>query len=155
VADIWPRLRIAILLALITGLWCWLLTALHGIWSFGIVHEYLYGGRIPFSPTFPVTYGSFFIDALGAFAAPFLLLIIVCAIVPRQYHLMSVILGWLIGAWIGASNISFMYQIDFGTTWGPFEAFRALFFHPIVTPFWLIFGVLGTVSLTRPVRGRP
>jgi len=53
---------------------------------------------------------------------------------------------------LGAADLSFIYQLDFGTTWGPTEAVRALFFHPVITPFMVVFGLAGTASLTRILR---
>lgn len=146
------RLRGAALLALITSLWCWLLTALHGIWSFGIVLGYLDGGRVPLYPTWPVTYSGFFMDAIGAFGVPFVLILTLCIALPSRFHLAIALIAWVIGGWVGAGNTAFIYQIDFGTTWTPIEALKALFYHPVVTPLWLVLGMLGTVSLTRPIR---
>lgn len=148
------RLLTASALALVTSVWCWVLTAGHSIWSFGIVLGYLDGGRIPLYPTFPVTYGSFFIDTFGAFSVTFLFVLLVSLALPKRAQLTIVCVGWFIGAWVGASDTAFTYQIDFGTTWAPFEAMRELFFHPVVTPFWLLFGMAGTVSLTRAIRVR-
>ncbi|MCW1951025.1 MAG: hypothetical protein KIH44_006640 [Octadecabacter sp.] len=147
------RLRHAAMLALITSVWCWLLTALHGVWSFGIVLGYLDGGRVPLYPNWSVTYWGFFMDAIGAFAVPFLLILTVCSVLPKYTHLPVLLTAWMLGAFIGASNTVFIYQIDFGATWAPLEALRALYVHPIVTPFCILFGLAGTVSLTRPQRG--
>lgn len=146
------RIRHAALLALITSVWCWLLTALHGIWSFGIVLGYLDGGKVPLYPTWPVTYWGFFMDSIGAFAVPFVLALTFCALLPRPAHLAILLVAWLFGAYIGADNTAFIYQIDFGTTWAPTEAIRALFYHPIVTPFYVLLGLAGTASLTRAQR---
>lgn len=148
------RLPIPIALALVTSVWCWVLTAGHGIWSFGIMHGYLDGGRIPSSPTFPVTYGSFFIDSFAALWVPFTIILLLCLALPTWQHLIIVLMAWLIGALVGASQTIFAYQIDFGATWGPGEGFRGLYYHPIVTPFWLLIGLAGTASLTRSIRQR-
>lgn len=151
-ADLVARLRTAAGLALVVSLWCWLLTALHGIWSFGIVLGYLDGGKIPLYPSLPVTYASFFMYTLGAFAITFPLAFVVCSFLAARFHLAALMLIWVVGAYWGALDITFTYQIDFGTTWRPHEAFLALFFHPIVTPFWIALGLAGTSSLTRPLR---
>ena len=107
---------------------------------------------MPLYQTWPVTYGGFFMDAIGAFAIPFVLILTFCALLPKYAHLAVLMVAWLFGAFIGANNTAFIYQIDFGATWGPLEAIRALFFHPIVTPFFVLFGLAGTVSLTRLLR---
>ncbi|MGJ8612148.1 MAG: hypothetical protein ACSHWY_13690 [Octadecabacter sp.] len=151
-ANVINRLRTAASLALITALWCWLLTVLHAIWSFGIVLGYLDGGRIPLHPSLPVTYASFLMQALGAFAITFILALVACTAAPRRFHLAILMVIWLIGGYWGATDAAYYYQIDFGMTWRPHEAFRALFFHPIVTPFWIGLGLAGTASFTRPLR---
>lgn len=148
------RLRVAALLGLTTSLWCWLLTTLHCIWSFGIVLGYLDGGQVPLYPEWSVTYGGFLMDAIGAFLVPFVLIFTLCTVLPHRFHLASTLTAWVIGAWVGADNTAFVYQIDFGTTWGPTDALRALFYHPIVTPLWLMLGLAGTVTLTRNLRTR-
>lgn len=147
-------LRTAALLALITGLWCWVLSALHGVWSLGIIHGYLEGGTIPFYPSLPVTYKSFFMGAFGGFIAPFILVFTLCILVPPRHSIYVIVASWLIGAWIAAANIAFTYQIDFGTTWTSWEALSSLFYHPIFTPVWLALGLIGAASLTRPLRRR-
>ncbi|MDG1408762.1 MAG: hypothetical protein P8Q50_13355 [Octadecabacter sp.] len=146
------RFLTAALLTIITSLWCWIITALHGAWSFGIVEGYLDGGRVPLYPTMPVIYGEFFFQALVSLLITFALAVIWCSFAPQPLRLIGVLVAWLIGFWAGAENISFTFQIDYGTTWAPFEALRALFIHSIVTPFALVMGVLGTYSLTRPFR---
>ena len=100
----------------------------------------------------PVTYSEFFFQPLVSLLITFALAVIWCSFAPQPLHLIGVLVAWLIGFWAGAENISFTFQIDYGTTWAPFEALRALFIHPIVTPFALVMGVLATYSLTRPFR---
>jgi len=139
-------------MAFITALWCWLLTGLHGIWSLGIVRGYLDGGMMPLYPSLPVTYATFFMHSIFGPAVTFLLGCFACSVLPRVWHLMALMLAWGIGAFLGASSLAFEFQIDFGMTWAPTEAVRALFFHPVVTPFWLILGWAGTASMTRPFR---
>ncbi|MDA9208512.1 hypothetical protein N9O61_06495 [Octadecabacter sp.] len=146
------RLRRAAALAIVTALWCWLLTAAHGIWSLGLERGYLDGGRIPLYPSLPVTYGSFFIDSFSALFITFLFAFGMSAVLPRTYHLPSACIAWGVGAYIGLSGIAFVYQIDFGTTFAPFEATRALILHPFVTPVWLVLGIAGTAFLTVPFR---
>lgn len=147
------RVLRAALIAGITALWAWLITALHAAWSFGIVEGYFDGGRVPLYPTIPVAYGEFFFFATLTLFITFVLAAIWCSIAPQRFHLIGLLVAWAIGSWAGAENVSFIFQIDYGTTWGPTEAVRALFFHPLVTPFAVILGVLGTHSLTRPLRG--
>ncbi|SMX38075.1 hypothetical protein [Octadecabacter ascidiaceicola] len=151
-ANVLPRLRHAALLAFITALWCWLLTALHGMWSFGVVLDYLNDGRMPLYPSLPVTYGTFFIYTITAPIVVFLLAFVACAALPPTYHLAAIMLAWTIGGFLGATGLAFEFQFDFGATWVGIEAFSALFFHPIMTPFWIIFGLAGTASFTRPLR---
>lgn len=148
-------LRTAAFLALITALWCWLLSALHGIWSFGIVLGYLDGGMVPLYPSWPVSYWGFFMDAILAFVLPLMLVFTVCIVVPAQRSLIVILIAWAFGAWVGAANVSFIYQIDFGTTWSPWEAVTELFVHPVFTPIWLVVGLVGAASLTRPLRKGP
>ncbi len=146
------KLRRAAALAIVTALWCWLLTAAHGIWSLGLVGGYLDGGRIPLYPSLPVTYGSFFIDSFSALFVAFLFTFGFSVALPRAYHLPSACIAWVIGAFIGLGGIAFVYQIDFGTTFGPFEATLELILHPFVTPVWLVLGLAGTAFFTIPFR---
>ncbi|MBU2992977.1 hypothetical protein Q4555_02755 [Octadecabacter sp. 1_MG-2023] len=145
-------LRNAALLALVTALWCWIMSALHGIWSFGIIRDYLDGGVVPLYPSMPVTYMTFFMYATGAFMVSFLAVFTLCVLAPSKFRLAIVLGAWLIGAWMGAANISFLFQIDFGTTWRTWEAILSLFVHGLFTPIWLFIGLWGTEALTRPLR---
>ena len=146
------RVLRAALLALITALWAWAVAALHGIWSLGIVEGYLDGGRVPLYQTIPVTYTEFFLQGAVAPVVAFPLILIWCSFAPQRFHLAGLFVSWLIGVWAAAENISFTFQIDYGTTWGAGEAIRALFYHPVVTHFALVFGLLGVFTLTRPFR---
>lgn len=89
---------------------------------------------------------------LGAFAITFILALVVCSVVVGRFQLAALMIIWLIGGYWGGTDLAFIYQIDFGTTWRPYEAFRGLFYHPIVTPFWIAVGLAGTSSLTRAFR---
>lgn len=146
------RAYLAASIAAVTSLWCWIMVAGHGIWSLGFVRGYLQGGEIPLFPGQSVTYGSFFVHSLGAVALPFMVLLIACFALPKKYHLPLILAAWLLGAWAGLDNLAFVYQLDYGTTWAPGEALRALVYHPIITPFWGALGLVGALSLTRPLR---
>lgn len=146
------RVLFAAVAAVLISLWCWLIAAFHAAWSFGIVEGYLEGGRVPLYPTIPVTYGEFFFFTVIAPMLTFVLALIWGSIAPQRYNLIGFFVCWLIGFWAGAENVSFTFQIDYGTSWGPTEALRALFFHPLVTPFAIVFGLAGTATLTRPLR---
>ncbi|MCF2870267.1 hypothetical protein L0664_04235 [Octadecabacter sp. G9-8] len=147
-----PRFRTATYLSIITALWCWVLTAGYTIWKFGYVDGYLELGEIPFNPTIPITYLTLFMLTIGAFGVTFVVGIIATMVSPPRWHLWAVLAAWCIGAGVAAIDVSFLFLDHGGGTWLPHEALRATFFHPIVTPFWIILGLAGTASLTRPLR---
>ncbi len=142
----------AALLAFVVSIWCWVLVSLHGVWSFGMVEGYLDGGRMPLTPSFDVTYVQFFLYGLSSIVVTFPLALFWSSFAPQHFNLAGLLVCWLIGFWTGAESIAFAFQIDYGATWGPFEAFFELFFHPVVTPFALAFGLFGTNSLTGAIR---
>jgi len=142
----------ALKLALITSVWCWCLTALHGVWSFGIVRDYFDGRETPFYPYEPATYATFFICALSALFTTFLACFVGCFAVPYKRHLLVIIAAWLLGAYFGATETAFAFISDTGSTWDELSLLTALFYHPIVTPIYLIVGIAGAVVFTRPLR---
>jgi len=143
------RFKSPALLALITGVWCWVVTALHGAWSLGVVRDYFEGGTVPLYPTIPVTYSGFFMMSLVSLFAALVLTFLWSSFAPKRFVLAGLVASWIAGFWFGADQISFNFQADFGSTWAPTEAFRTLFWHPIVTPFVLIFGPFSAATLTR------
>lgn len=151
-ARLVPHLLSAARLSLMTALWCWLLTALHAIWKFGVVEGFLELGEISFPSTIPITYLSFFMFTFGAFGITFMVAFALCAVTPPRGRLIALCVAWLIGGAIAAVDVSFIFLDHGGGTWLPQEAFWARFYHPIVTPFWIGFGLAGTASLTRSLR---
>ena len=154
-APIVNRLQTAAILSLMTALWCWLLTGLHALWKFGVVDGFLALGEIPFPSTMSINYLSFFMFTIGAFAVTFLVGLVGTSVVPRRYALIPLCGAWLIGGLLAAVDVSFVFLDHGGGTWLPREAFVAQFYHPIVTPFWIVFGLAGTTSLTRSRRRAP
>ena len=92
---------------------------------------------------------------MGAFAVTFLVAFVLTALTPRPLHAAVLCLSWLIGAGFMAVDVSFLFLDHGGGTWLPQEAVRAKFYHPIITPFWILLGLAGTASMTRPARLRP
>lgn len=145
------RISTAASIAIVASVWCWVVVTLHGILSIGIVLGYLEGSTIPLTPSLPVTYGTFFVQSIGAFVVPFFLILMQCSIAPRGYAFAIVALCLVVGFYTGAGDIAYAFQLDFGTTWGWGEAARALFYHPVVTPFAIVFGLLATYAFTRHI----
>jgi len=135
-----------------TALWCWILTAAHGIWLLGHRHGYLDGGFIPLYPSQPVTYASFFVDSVSALVCAFLLTFSLCIVLPLKLHLASICIGWLVGGLVGLGGIAFVYRIDFGTTFTPIEATKVIMVDPMITSIWFALGIVGAAVLTAPIR---
>ena len=154
-ASFMERLHTAATLSLITALWCWLATALYSLWKFGIVGGYLAQGFIPFPSTIPINYLSFFMFTIGAFGVTFMIALFATFIIPPRWALIALWAAWLVGATLAAVDVSFVFLDHGGGTWLPREALRAQFFHPIITPFYVVLGLAGTASLTRYRRRAP
>jgi len=149
------RLTTAAYLAMLTALWCWLLTASYVIWKFGFVEGYLALGQIPFNPSIPINYLLLFILTFGAFGITFVTAFALTAIAPPRLRLLALCMAWIVGGAFASLDASFLFLDHGGGTWLPHEAFLARFYHPIATPFWIVFGLAGTASLTRSLRAKP
>ena len=137
---------------MITALWCWLLCAGYVIWKFGWTDGYLALGEIPFNTSYPVTYATLFIYTFGAFGITFAAAFALTLVSPYRLRIAALCIAWLMGSAVAAVDTSFLFLDHGGGTWLPHEAVRAKFYHPIVTPFWVVVGLTGTASLTRFLR---
>jgi len=147
----YARLLYAAPIALIAALLCWALTALHGVWSYGIVLEYL-GKAVPIYPDWTVTYWSFFMDSMGAFLVTFFVGMLLCAVLPARHQLPALLATWLFGFYCGALGTAFIYESDFSDVWIPFDAFKSRYIHIIVTPIVVLAGMVGSILFTRSRR---
>lgn len=145
------RLRYAAPISLIAAVLCWLLTSLHGLWSYGIALGYL-GRSVPNYPQWTVTYWSFFMDSMGAFFVTFFIGLLLCAVLPRRHQLPALLATWLFGFYCGAVGTAFVYERDFSDIWVPLDAFMSQYVHINVTPIVVVLGMVGTAVLTRSRR---
>ena len=143
------RLRPAAALSFWVALWAWFLVTLHGIWTFGYVYGYLDEGRMPLTPSLPVTYAEFIFLGCVAFIVSFPLGLIANLAFPMPFCVSARVTSCITGSYIAAESMAFEFQIDFGATWGPNEAMLELFVDPVVTPIWLVLGICGTALFAR------
>ncbi|MEL6959603.1 MAG: hypothetical protein AAGL89_11700 [Pseudomonadota bacterium] len=143
------RIARSALIGLLLAIWAWLLVAAHGIWSFGIIHDYLNGGMLPLFPGIPVTYGMFFRESLPTALGGFFICTACVIAAPPRLAPIAAMIGLTIALLDGTSDLTFLFQIDFGTTWLRSEALWELFVHPIVTPFWLALALVGAARIPR------
>jgi hypothetical protein len=119
----------------------------------GVPGDYLRQGY-PVYPGFRVTRFNLAIDA-GLATLPILLFGVLAAVLVARWNVWRLVALPVVALlWLrGADGMIFPFTIDFGTTWGPFEALRALFLHPLHTPLALAVLMAATYALMAP-RGR-
>ena len=134
--------KIAVLWAVAAGtLW------LHAL--LGIPGRYL-GQGYPLYPGLKVTYASLAMET-AVFTLPVLLVAALGRWLGARVLVIPVV--WAL-CFLAADVLIGSFVIDFGTTWGPNEALRELFLHPIHTPLALLVLTLASWwALTRRPRG--
>lgn len=67
----------------------------------------------------------------------------------RRRMVLATLAGFVILLHIAADTIATSYQINFGATWGPGEAFRGLLYHPVETPLIYVTATLAFAGLIK------
>jgi hypothetical protein len=117
----------------------------HAFWVFGVEMDYLNGGRQPMAPSLPIT--TLFFAQL-ALAPAILTTILLAMTLSLTRHRPGLWRGLALPLWVflwflSAGGIASQFAVDFGTTWGFMEPFRALMAHAILTPASLLTGLAG------------
>lgn len=118
--------------------------------AFGIRWGFLTGEREidPIFGDFSLGYLIFSNAFVGAFLGlPFAIAMLILK--PGRYILYVLGLGYLAFMHYAADGIAQHYQVNFGATWGPNEAFFELLYHPFKTPLIYAASVCAFLWLIR------
>lgn len=126
---------VATLVSLTLSLWVAALHILGNGWSY-------LGQGYPLYPRLKVSQASLLLDAALQAAPIAIVAAVLAAVLPRSGWL-TPLLGalFIVGYGIGLDGIAYLFSIDFGTTWAPGEAARALMTDPLWTPLTVLCGL--------------